>query len=392
MGLNQHSTNSHHKRTIIVVGLLALLMLVSFSAGYLANQISRDETCGFRILQDAYQLLRVNAYHPVPHKTQLEYGMTRGMLMELNDPYTIFLEPSKHELQTNQLEGAFGGIGVRLEQDQNNNIFLYPLPGSPALRAGLQDGDRLVSVEGLQVDVYAQPDQVQAAIRGKIGTKVKLQVQRKNSTDTLRYEVERMEYSSPSVSFNLSPLAPTIGVLTVSVISETSPAEIESAIRDLQSRGAKAFILDLRNNGGGMLDSAIEAARLFLREGDIIQVEFRGEPIQTYSVNKPGVFAEIPLAVLVNHNTASAAEILAVALQSQDRAIIIGTQTLGKDTIQLSFTLADQSSIHITAGRWWVAGTEPVENWPGLLPNILLVEEETNGIAAQQRAIQALLP
>ena len=390
MRLNPRSILNHHKRTIVIVGLLALLVFLSFMAGFVANQAFQDTKENFGILQEAHELLRANAYNPLPQESQLEYGMIRGMLAETNDPYTVFIEPSQHELQTNQLEGAFGGIGVRLEQDQDKNIFLYPLPNSPALQAGLQDGDRLISVENLQIDGYANTDQIQAAIRGKIGTQVELQVQRKNNADTLRFKVKRTEYNSPSVSFNLSPLNPTVGVIIVTIISETTPKEIERAILDLQSRGATAIILDLRNNGGGLVEAGIDTARLFLPEGEIIQEEFRGKGIQTYSVDTPGAYIDIPLAVLVNHNTASSAEILAVALQSQKRAIIVGTQTLGKETIQLSFTLSDQSSIHVTAGRWWVAGMDPSVDWPGLIPNIVLTDEEANGITAQQRAIQSL--
>lgn len=392
MSLNPRSTLNHHKRTFVIVGLLALLVFLSFTAGFVANQAFRGTEENFRLLHEAHELLKANALNPLPQESQLEYGMIRGMLTETNDPYTVFIEPSLHELQTNQLEGAFGGIGVRLEQDQDMNVFLYPLPDSPALQAGLQDGDRLISVGNLQIDGYANVDQVQAAIRGKIGTQVELQVQRKNDADALRFKVKRTEYSSPSVSFNLSPINPSVGVIHVTIISETTPKEIDRAIRDLQSRGAAAFLLDLRNNGGGLVEAGIDTARLFLPEGEIIQVDFHNEGIQTYSADTPGAYIDIPLAVLVNHNTASSAEILAIALQSQKRAIIVGTQTLGKETIQLSFTLSDESSIHVTAGRWWAAGMDPSVDWPGLIPNIILTDEETNGIAAQQRAIQSLFP
>lgn len=392
MSLNPRSILDQHKRTILTIGLLALLVILSFLAGTVANQVSREKTYDFHILQEAYELLETNTYNPLPQETTLEHGMIRGMLAEMDDPYTVFIEPPQHELQTNQLEGKFGGIGVRLEQDQDSNILLYPLPDSPALRAGVLDGDRLIQVDGMMINDYTNIDQIQAGIRGEIGTQVELHVRRINYPDILQFKLKRTEYRSPSVTFNISPLNPSVGVIIITVISEATPAEVESAVRGLQSNGAKAIILDVRNNGGGMVEAAIETAKLFLPGGEIIQEEFQDENIRTYSADRPGSFIDIPIVVLVNHNTASAAEILAASLQSQKRATIIGAQTLGKNTIQLSFTLADQSSVHITAGKWWVAGTEPSDEWLGLIPNILLSDEDANGSAAQQHAIQALAP
>ncbi len=382
----------HQKRTMITIGLLVFLVFLSFMAGFVANQLVQGNSTRFSVLLEAHGLLRANSYNNVPQEKQLEYGMIRGMLAATNDPYTVFIEPPQHELQTNQLEGAFGGIGVRLERDQNGNVFLYPLPDSPALQAGIQDGDKLILVEDVRINDYTNNDQIQAAIRGKIGTQVELHVQRSNSPSTLQIKVKRAEYRSPSVTYNLSQIDPSIGIINISIISGTTAEEIESAMIDLQSRQVKGVILDLRNNGGGLVEGGVDAARLFLSTGDIIHEELRDKDVQTYSVNTPGPFINIPLVILVNHNTASAAEILAAALQSKQRAIIVGTQTLGKDTVQLSFTLADQSSIHITSGRWWVAGTEPINDWPGLLPDIVLEDEEANGIIAQHRAIEALFP
>ena len=380
------------RQAMLTIGLLVLLVLMSFMAGFIANLLIQGNSNRFPVLREARELLKSHSYNNLPQDKQLEYGMIRGMLAETNDPYTVFIEPSQHELQTNQLEGTFGGIGVRLERDQSGNVYLYPLPDSPALQAGIKDGDKLISVEGTHVDDYANNDQLQAAIRGKIGTQVELHVQRSNDLDALQFQVKRAEYRSPSVTYNLSQIDPLVGVINISLISETTAEEIKTAVLDLQSKQVKAVILDLRNNGGGLVEGGAAAARLFLPEGDIIYEELRDKGIQTYSVTTPGPFINIPLAILVNHNTASAAEILAAALQSKQRAIIVGTQTLGKNTVQLSFTLSDQSSIHITSGRWWVAGTEPAKNWHGLFPDILLTDEEANGIVAQQRAIEALFP
>ncbi len=140
----------------------------------------------------------------------------------------------------------------------------------------------------------------------------------------------------------------------------------------MNSRGARVFILDLRDNFGGLLTAGVDVARLFLAEGVVIQEQFRDQEITTYRVEKPGTLMDIPLAVLVNQHTASAAEIIAGALKEHDRAQLIGVPTFGKATIQMIFDLQDGSSLHITAARWWVPDLEPAIAEKGVQPDVYL--------------------
>jgi len=383
-----HSKN----HTAITIGLLVLLVSLSFFAGYIANHLIHQGAMEFSLLKEAYSLLIEHAYAPLPNSIKLEHGMIRGMLQVIGDPFTTFVEPPQHELQTNQLEGSFGGIGVRLEPDPENQILLFPLPDSPALLAGLEPADLLLSIDEMPVSGYANIDEIQAAIRGPVGTKGILGVQRDGFETPIKIAIQRAQYQSPSVTSHISPLNEKIGVITISIVSATTPQELTSAIQDLVTRGANSFILDLRNNGGGLIEAGVEVTRLFLPEGILFQEQIKGQSIRTYSSDSPGRFTDYPLVVVVNGNTASAAEMIALALQTRQRAPVIGSQTMGKDSIQFPFLLSDGSSVHITAGKWWVAGSSPTENWKGVTPDILLTGEETNNSTAIEKAIEAINP
>lgn len=362
---------------LLIVTFIAfqiLVILIAFIGGYLVRGWQSDapqSSAKFPVLTEAYQLLQANALAPLPDDKKLEYGMIRGMLQAYNEPFTVFVEPPQHELQTQQLQGKFGGIGVRLERDDQNNIYLYPLPDSPALKAGVKDGDRLFKIGALAMSQNMTNDELQAAIRGPIGQKVEITIGHKPDYSPVVLTVDRQEMALPSVAWNLAPTEPSIGVVHVLVIAETTPDEVTKAINDLKAQGAQKFILDIRNNGGGLVDAGVDFARLFLKSGVIIGEQYRGQPEKIFQVDQPGPFSDLPMVVLMNNGTASAAEIFAGALQGQKRAPLIGSHSYGKDTIQLVFSLSDGSSLHVTSAHWWIPGLDGQSiSGKGLQPDI----------------------
>jgi carboxyl-terminal processing protease len=208
----------------------------------------------------------------------------------------------------------------------------------------------------------------------------------------LQFSIRREEFPLPSVAWNLDPIEPRVGVLRVNLIAASTPDEIEKAVADLSARGATDFVLDLRDNPGGLLTAGVDIARLFLEEGIVMQQQYRDREVETYKVKSPGPLKDIPLVVLINHNCASAAEIAAGALQVNQRALLIGSPSFGKDTVQLVFVLQDESSLRVTAARWWIPGLEPSIGDSGLQPDIPVPPAEDPNIdAALLAAIQALL-
>ncbi len=370
------------KRTwLLVTFLQAVLFGLSFAGGWITHQrFFAYEGMSYPVFEEAYQLLSENGLKEVPQSKDREYAMIRGVLQAYNDPYTILVEPAAHELQLNQLEGKYGGIGVRIEQDEGKNFLLYPFPDSPAAKAGIHDGDRLLSIGELTVTPATSLDIIRSAIRGPVGESILVTVGRPPSFTPESFNIERAEIASPSTSWNLATTNQRVGIIHNTVIAQTTPLEIQKAIQELQNQGAQYFVLDLRSNGGGLVEAGIDVARLFLTQGPIVQQQFGTKPVETYTVKTDGEFSKLPLAVLVNHQTASAAEIIAGALQTQKRAHLIGTNTYGKNTIQLIFNLQDGSSLHVTSAYWWFAGqTPPTPDKPlQLAPDILLPDDASD--------------
>ncbi len=377
------------KRSFALTLLISIIVTAAFFTGY-QSHARQVESPGLPVLFEAYELLTAYGLKEPPAEPALEYGMIRGMLQAYSEPYTSFFEPAQHELSSNSLQGSFGGIGASLTKDSEEFFILLPYPDGPAARAGILDGDRIISVDKLPVTPEMDREMVEAALSGKVGSRTYLVFARPPDYTTHEASIERVEIALPSVTWYLAPGEARLGVIKVNLIAATSKDEIQRAVNDLQKRGAQAFALDLRDNYGGLLTSGIEIARLFLKEGTIIEQQYKGKPVEQYRVDKPGPLVDIAIVVLVNHNTASAAEIVAGALKAHDRAILIGSATYGKDTIQLVYELSDHSSMHITAAQWWVPGLEPAIGKGGLQPDIIVSDENTTGDPILQAAIQSL--
>jgi carboxyl-terminal processing protease len=364
------------QRAFLITLLLMLFLMGAFFGGYFLHQRSSVSE-NFTLLNEARSILVSHGLNPPPSPPALEYGMIRGMLQAYGDPYTVFLEPAENELQTNALEGSYGGIGVQLGNDVEGYWVLFPFPDSPALKAGIQNGDRLLMVDGQSITLQTTRDTVQAALHGPVGEMVNLSLGRPQEYTPFQVEVRREEIVKPSVVWFLQPGEPRLGILKVDLIAVNTPEEIQKAVEELQKHGASQFVLDLRDNPGGLLTASVDVARLFLKEGEVMKQQYRGKEAETYEVEKEGPLVEIPLVVLINQNSASAAEIIAGALKVQQRALLIGSPSKGKDTIQLIFNLEDGSSLQVTAARWWIPGLTPPLAGNGLQPDILVDANST---------------
>jgi carboxyl-terminal processing protease len=336
------------------IALQVAIVLLAAAVGAFGYCFIDQQRGELALLRRARTVLLENTIYDTPSEQQLEHGMIRGMLNTIDDPFTYFVPPADTEIQSDQLQGEFGGTAARLERDTQNRWRIYPLPDSPALKAGLRDGDILVSVDGEAITPETDEVTLIALLRGPVGEKVNLTIQRAGEEHT--FSLNRAKIDLPSIAAHLLPEDARIGWVQVLRIAESTSGEIEEGIQALQNQGAIALILDLRDNGGGLVNAGVDTARLFLEEGEVTRQQFRDEDVEIFEVKTPGPFADIPLAVLINGNTASAAEIVAGALVAHDRASLIGLPSYGKTTIQYIFDLQDGSSVHITSGSWWISG------------------------------------
>jgi carboxyl-terminal processing protease len=375
------------------IGLLQAAFLTgAFVTGYLVRAAVGDQSAPlsllspggsgqYALLGEVHGLLLSHYIGALPTDKVLEYGAIHGLLAAVGDPYTVFVEPPAHQLETQSLQGAYGGVGVSLAQTATGETALAPLPDSPAARAGVRDGDVLLAVDDTTLQAGAGADQVTALIRGPIGSTVRLTVRHASgSTETLT--VTRQEIQLPSLTAKLIDGHADMGLITVSRFSDKTPNELGNALNSLRSQGAQRFVLDLRNDGGGILESAVSVAGYFLNGGVVMYETQRDGPEKTYSAPVvTGATVNQPLAVLVNHNTASAAEIVAGALLDRGRAPLIGQATYGKGSVQLVYDLSDGSSLHVTAYHWYTPSHRELAQVG--LPPTYVVQPATDGSDAE---------
>ena len=380
------------------LGALQVFFLgTAFLVGYLAY--ARTATAGtnmlpglgaesYPILTQLRGLLAAHFIGSLPDDKALEYGAAHGMVAAVGDPYTVFVEPQAHELETQSLQGEYGGIGVGLARNAAGDLVLSPFLDSPAAKAGMQDGDVLVAIDATSVDAGATLEQVTALIRGPIGTAIRLTLRR--GTEQVIVSVNRDRIELPSVTWRIVEGHPTIGLIAIDRFSDKTPDELARGLVDLSANGATSFVLDLRNDGGGILESAVKVAGYFLDGGVVMYESQRGGPEKTYTApTLPGAIPNAPLAVLVNHNTASAAEIVAGALLDRGRAPLIGQNTYGKGSVQLVYDLSDGSSLHVTAYRWYTPARRELEQ-TGLPPTYPVAASTDGGDAELDAAIRLL--
>lgn len=384
---------THRDTPVLTKGLkkgLFFVLVLSFgvsigglagSAGQLSQQL---------LFAEAERIIAENALAPIPDGLALQRGMIEGMLLALEDPYAAFLPPPQRELEAQTLSGTFGGIGAYLARTQDGRPYLVPFEGSPAEAAGILPGDLLVQIDGLLVQPDTDQESLLAELRGDVGTWVELRLQRGLAPGPLHVvRVTREQYQVPSIVSFQSPDAPQVGILHISRFTERTAIELETQYTALLSSGCNALVLDLRENQGGLLDSAIKVTDFFLAEG-IIYFEVR-QLTELVASAKPGDSGEtIPLAVVIDGSTISAAELVAGALQANDRATLFGSPSFGKGTVQTLFQLSDGSSLHVTSATWLTPDRREIEGH-GIEPDIAFDPAVTDFPDAGSLAIASLL-
>jgi carboxyl-terminal processing protease len=316
--------------------------------------------------------LAIERYRGRVDTRQLVYAAIRGEVGALHDRYSVFFTAAELTGFTRALDGAsFGGIGVQLAFDpaakrwRAETVF----PGSPAERSGLQNGDEIVAVDGTPLAALSD-DGVSAALRGAVGTTVHLEVTRAGVALPQPLAVVRATVIPPDVTARL--LRGDVGYVALRGFPLDAAAQLRAAIGRLAAQGAHAYVLDLRGNGGGYESAAVHVASLFLPAGPVVANEGRRGPRVVESADGDALPAA-PLAVLVDGDSASGAEVVAGALQDRKRATLVGTRTFGKGVAQEMFPLPDGSAIKLTTMRYYTAGGRFI-NGTGLEPDVTVAE------------------
>ncbi|MDB9445533.1 carboxyl-terminal processing protease CtpA [Anabaena sp. CS-542/02] len=303
------------------------------------------------------------------------YAAIRKMLQTLGDPFTRFLDPEQYRSLQVNTSGELTGVGLQIAINPETGKLevVTPIMDSPADLAGIKPRDRIVKIEGISTDNLTL-DEAAAKMRGPIGSSVTLLISRDDSAEQeVRIVRDRIELNPVVADLRFSPQGTPIGYLRLTQFNANASMELAHAISSLEKKGAAAYILDLRNNPGGLLQSGIEIARLWLNSGTIV-----------YTVNRQGIqgsfesfgpaLTDDPLVILVNQGTASASEILAGALQDNHRATLVGETTFGKGLIQSLFELSDGSGLAVTIAKYETPSHRDI-NKLGITPDQVISQE-----------------
>ena len=366
-------------RWFVVGLLLALLIAGVFASGYwLGNRrvAHADADAGFDVLWNVRAILERSFIGEIPSAQQQAYGAAHGLVAAFDDPYTVFVEPAPREMERDELAGHFGGIGAYMTRNEAGDLILTVIPDRPAAKAGVQDGDVLLEVDGKSVTREMKVDEVVALVRGNINTKVALTLRRSGRAEPLAIAVVRERIETPSVEGRVLDKDKHIGYARISLFGQRTSQELQDALGELASQGVDKLVLDLRGNGGGLVDAAIDIDSQFIKNGQVLREVKRGGQERFYPTkNVTGPAQAWELAVLVDGGTASASEIVAGSLRDQKRAVLIGEKTYGKGSVQEVHELADGSSLHVTIARWLTPDRVQIDK-TGLVPDIVVAISE----------------
>ena len=357
-----------------VIGLaVGLLAGGIFLGGYAAGARQRANAANdgsFDIFWTVRDLLASRFVGDAPSAQAQVYGAARGLAESYADPYTRFIEPAPREMERDELRGHFGGIGAYMGRNDAGELEVTVMRDRPAARAGVQDGDVLLAVDDREITSAMTVDEVVALVRGDEGTTVTLKLRRPGQVEPYTVAITRERIETPSVEWRVLDAAKQIGYVRISLFGERTTAELQGGLDELSGAGVTKLVVDLRGNGGGLVDAAVDVTSLFLREGQVLREVKRGGQERFYPVKPTRSPAQDwELVLLVDAGTASASEIVAGALSDQGRAILIGERTYGKGSVQEVHELPDGSSIHVTVARWLTPNRLQIDG-SGLQPTI----------------------
>jgi len=369
---------------ILLIAVLALSPVLWLAAGCDLNiEISPATGSGLDIVDEAWDVLsRDYVDREGLDEASLSQGAIEGMIEALDDPYTSYLDPETYDMALTGFEGKYEGIGATVGIRDDQLMIIAPILGSPASQAGIRAGDIVLEIDGASTEGMSLPEAV-LIIRGEEGTVVRLLVLHQDETEPVEIEIVRAEIEPPSVAYEMKD---DIAYLHITHFSELTAEQIIPALEGIVEEGATAIVLDLRSNPGGMLLAVVDVASHFLTEGVVVTVvDNQGNYIDS-SVEPKDITVDLPMVVLVDEYSASGSEVLSGAFQDHGRAVIAGTVTFGKGSVNILRQLSDGSGLYVTTARWLTPHGRMIEG-EGITPDY---ELDLEGDDAVQWAIDYL--
>ncbi len=352
-------------KVLVIIGLVVFLFVAVTGYTLFTNHNNLGN------LVKVVSLIRSQYLEPVP-TGQLVEGAIHGVVDSLGDPYSVYLDPETFRQLNEQIHGSFGGLGILVGIEGDYLTVVRPYEGTPAARAGVMAGDKITEinnedVRGISLDVAV------SMMRGPVGTKVDLTIAREGVAEPLEFSIVREEIMVPTVEGHVLPDT-EIGYLAISQFTENTPDEVSDKLSELLRQQIKGLILDLRNNPGGELRAATKVADRFIPGGPIVHIDYRNGKDHTFEASEDAL--DLPLVVLQNQHSASAAEILAGAIKDHQLGTIVGTTSFGKGVVQTVYPLGDGAGLKLTTARYLTPNKVDI-NMEGIEPDVVL-EQPTN--------------
>jgi carboxyl-terminal processing protease len=370
--------------TWTLLGLLCLWGVLWF----LFYRPSREERLRIEAIQSALTYIP-ESYIKKVDETELYRAAIKGMIQSLGDKYSAYLTPQEEQRVLEQTRGEFVGIGVTITRSDSLPLIVDVQQDGPAGRAGVERGDVIVQVDGKEVKDLPL-DQVAAMIRGDAGTRVTLALRRASQPALLTMELTRKKISLPNVKWEMREEG--IALLGLASFDGKAAREVKEALEAINQKSPKGLILDLRNNGGGLVDQAVAICDMLLERGLILTM--KGEHVvpgkSIEASGKPILGSSVPMVVLVDEGTASAAEITSGALQANRRATVIGANTVGKGSVTDVMSLPDGSGLILTVAHYELAGGKAVEG-EGIIPDQVVGRMPSYPAEAKSEEVKAWL-
>ncbi|MBA7660155.1 putative CtpA-like serine protease [subsurface metagenome] len=367
-------------KTIKII-VTTLLLVVSLALSFGAGCASGDRTPpgleeGLDSIAEAWDVI-VNDYVDKDRldTDTLSQAAIKGMMEALDDPYSAYLDAETYQLSLSDLAGKFEGIGAYVAVKDEQIMIIAPIADSPAAEAGIKAGDIILEINGRAASEMSLVEAV-LYIRGPKGTSVMLLILHQGETEPEEIEIVRAEIEVPSVYFEMKG---DIAYINITYFSERTNEELSPVLQSITQEAATGIILDLRSNPGGLLQTVVDVASRFLKEGVVVDVVDNQGKHTTSTVKPKGITTDLPLVVLVDSYSASGSEVLAGALQDYARATIAGTRTYGKGSVNILYQLKDGSGLYLTTARWLTPNGRPIEG-EGIDPDYELELEGEDAI------------
>ena len=349
----------------------SLLVVLTLSLGGTVASKSTDGSATYEQLRLFTEVLSIvqNQYVDEVPPRELIYSAIKGTLRGL-DPHSSFLDPDSYKDMQVETSGSFGGLGIEITLKDDVLTIVSPIEGTPAYRAGLTTGDRIIKIDGLTTKDMQLSDAVKR-MRGKPGTKVTISIVREGWAEAKDYDIVREQIRVHSVREN--ELGGGVAYIKLRQFQEQTPHDLDVALDKATKAGMKSLVLDLRNNPGGLLTAAVEVSEKFIDDGKLVvytEGRVRNQNMR-FTAHSKKPYAKMPMVVLLNQGSASASEIVAGALQDWGRAMVVGTQSFGKGSVQTIIPLSDGSGLRLTTAKYFTPKGRSIHG-KGITPDIVV--------------------